>query len=91
MTKADLTESVAKSSDLTKREAGFVVQVVLDSLVEALRSGNKVELRGFGSFRLRERKTRQARNPKTGERFQVPAKTIAYFTPGRGLKEFINS
>ncbi|MCZ6484259.1 MAG: integration host factor subunit beta [Acidobacteria bacterium] len=91
MTKADLTESVAKSSQLTQREAGFIVQIVLDSVVDALKSGDKVELRGFGSFRLRERKPRQARNPKTGETFQVPAKTVAYFTPGRGLKEFINS
>ncbi len=68
-----------------------MVQTVLDSIVEALTSGEKVELRGFGSFHHRERNPRQSRNPKTGQKVQVPAKKVAYFRPGKGLKELINS
>ena len=71
--------------------AELVVQTVLDSIVEALNSDDKVELRGFGSFGHRKRNPRQRRNPKTGEAVQVPAKQVPYFRPGMGLKELINS
>lgn len=91
MTKAELVEEVAKSSDLSKKDAEVIVQTVLDSIVESLRSGTKVELRGFGSFRLRSRSERQGRNPKTGDQVHVPAKEVPYFKPGKGLKELINS
>ena len=69
----------------------MVVQTFLDSIMEALTSGEKVELRGFGSFRHRKRKPRQGRNPKTGEAVRVPAKRVPYFKLGKGLKELINS
>ena len=91
MTKADFGAKVASNGGQTKQEAELVVQTVLDSIVEALNSGEKVELRGFGSFRHRERNPRQGRNPKTGEAVQVPAKRVPYFKPGMGLKELINS
>ncbi len=91
MTKAELGAEVATNSGLTKQEAELVVQTVLDSIVEALNSGDKVEVRGFGSFRHRKRNPRQGRNPKTGEAVQVPAKQVPYFRPGMGLKELINS
>ncbi len=91
MTKAALVADVAKTNGLTRIDAEVVVQTVLDSIVEALNSGEKVELRGFGSFRHRQRNPRQGRNPKTGEKVQVPAKKVAYFRPGKGLKEVINS
>ena len=78
MTKSDLVADVAKTSGLTRPDAEVVVQTVLDSIVEALNSGEKVELRGFGSFRHRQRSPRRGRNPKTGEVVQVPAKRIAY-------------
>jgi integration host factor subunit beta len=68
-----------------------IVQTVLDSIIESLQNGEKVELRGFGSFRLRDRSPRQGRNPKTGEKVQVPAKKVPYFKPGKELKELINS
>ena len=84
MTKADLGVEVATNSRLTKQEAELVVQTVLDSIVEALNSGEKVELRGFGSFRHRKRKPRQGRNPKTGEAIPVPAKQVPYFKLGKG-------
>ena len=90
MTKAELVEDVARSSDLSKKDAEVIVQTVLDSIIESLKTGDKVELRGFGSFRLRERAARQGRNPKTGERVYVPAKKVPYFKPGKELKELIN-
>lgn len=91
MTKAELVDEVAKSSDLSKKDAEIIVQTVLDSIIESLRAGQKVELRGFGSFRLRNRSSRQGRNPKTGEKVHVPAKQVPYFKPGKELKELINS
>ena len=91
MTKADLVEEVAKHSDLSKKDAEIIVQTVLDSIVESLKIGEKIELRGFGSFRLRERTSREGRNPKTGEKVFVPAKKVPYFKPGKELRELINS
>ncbi len=91
MTRAELAHEVANNSDLNKQQAKVAVQAVLDSIVEALQSGDKVEVRGFGSFRLRERRARIARNPKTGESVQVTAKRVVYFRLGRELKELINS
>ena len=91
MTKADLVDEVARNSVLSKKDAEVIVQAVLDSIVESLKNGGKVELRGFGSFRLRERASRQGRNPKTGEKVFVPAKKVPYFKPGKDLKELINS
>ena len=90
MTKAELVEEVARAVQLTKKQAEIIVNVVFDSIVESLRSGEKIELRGFGSFRLRNRKSRLGRNPKTGERVEVPSKRIPYFKPGKELKEMIN-
>lgn len=91
MTKAELVEEVSKNSELSKKDAEVIVQTVLDSIIDSLKQGEKVELRGFGSFRLRERASRQGRNPKTGERVHVPAKKVPYFKPGKELKELINS
>ena len=91
MTKADLIDEVAKHSDLSKKDSEVIVQAVLDSIVESLKNVGKVEIRGFGSFRLRERASRQGRNPKTGEKVFVPAKKVPYFKPGKDLKELINS
>ncbi len=91
MTKADLVDEVAKNSELSKKDAETIVQTVLDSVVGSLKNGQKVELRGFGSFRLRERASRQGRNPKTGKTVFVPAKKIPYFKPGKELKDLINS
>ncbi len=91
MTKAELVDEVAKNSDLSKKDAEVIVQTVLDSIVDSLKHGEKVELRGFGSFRLRDRAPRQGRNPKTGEKVFVPAKKVPYFKPGKHLKELINA
>ncbi|GAB4372335.1 MAG: integration host factor subunit beta [Acidobacteriota bacterium] len=90
MTKAELIDKVAEAAAISRGEAEIVVKTVLDSIVEALHGGDKVELRGFGSFRLRSRRPRIGRNPKTGERVEVPAKSVPYFKPGKELREMLN-
>ncbi len=90
MTKAALVEEVARVADLTKKHSEVVVDTVFRSIITALRRGEKIELRGFGSFRLRQREPRKGRNPKTGDRVDVPPKKVPYFKPGKELKELIN-
>ena len=90
MTKAELVDEVARVVQLTKNQSETIVNSVFDSIVDSLRAGQKIELRGFGSFRLRSRKSRTGRNPKTGEKVEVPSKKIPYFKPGKELKELIN-
>lgn len=90
MTKAELVEEVASQSELTKKDAEVIVQTVLDSITQSLQRGEKIELRGFGSFRIRRRSARQGRNPKTGTGVVVPAKKVPYFKPGKELKDLIN-
>ena len=74
----------------TQSEAEVVVNTVVESIIEALRRGEKIELRGFGSFRLRTRRPRQGRNPKTGTKVEVPGKSVPYFKPGKELRELLN-
>lgn len=88
MTKAELVEEVARAAELNKRDAEVIVETVFESIIGALHKGEKVELRGFGSFRTRERGPRRGRNPKTGEPVDVPAKRVPYFKPGKELKEY---
>ena len=91
MTKAALVEEVARVADLTKKHSEVIVDTVFRSIIEALHRGEKIELRGFGSFRLRRREPRKGRNPKTGDKVDVPSKRVPYFKPGKELKELINS
>jgi len=81
---------VASAAGLAKRRAEVIVDALFGSIAEALHQGEKVELRGFGSFRLRRRGPHSARNPRTGDRVDVPPKRVAYFKPGKELKELIN-
>ena len=90
LTKAALIQEVAHAAGLTKKRAGIIVDTVFGSIVETLHRGEEVELRGFGSFRLRRRGPRAARNPRTGDRVDVASKRIAYFKPGKELKELLN-
>ena len=90
MTKADLIEEVARVIEMTRKEAEVIVEAIFDSIVRALRSGDKIEIRGFGSFRTRQRQPRVGRNPKTGTRVEVPAKKIPYFKPSKELKDVVN-
>ena len=90
MTKAELVEEVSRVSDLTKKHSEVIVDTVFKSIIDALHRGEKIELRGFGSFRLRKREPRKGRNPKTGDKVDVPPKKVPYFKPGKELKELIN-
>ncbi|HMS39455.1 MAG TPA: integration host factor subunit beta [Pyrinomonadaceae bacterium] len=90
MTKADLVEKVASEAEMTKKDAEQLVEIIFESIIDSLNKGEKIELRGFGSFRVRERNARQGRNPKTGEAVKIPAKRVAYFKPGKELKDSIN-
>ncbi len=90
MTKAELVEDVARAAELTKKDAERLVEIVFESIIETLNHGEKIELRGFGSFRVRERGARRGRNPKTGDPVNIPAKRVPYFKPGKELKELIN-
>ena len=90
MTKAELVEDVARAAELTKKDAERLVEIVFESIIDTLNQGEKIELRGFGSFRVRQRGARRGRNPKTGEPVDIPAKRVPYFKPGKELKELIN-
>ena len=87
---ADLVEEVAAASDLSKRASEAVVNMFFDCIVDSLSRGDKVELRGFGTFNLRHRRARIGRNPRTGERVDVPAKVVPYFKAGKELRELVN-
>jgi integration host factor subunit beta len=90
MTKADLVEEVVRVTNVSKKHAEIIVNTVFSSIIDALRNEDKIELRGFGSFRVRRRRPRQGRNPKTGDQVAVPEKRIPYFKPGKELKDLIN-
>ncbi len=92
MTKAHLIEKIAeKSVTLSRRDAEKIVNCIFDSIRDALKRGEKTEIRGFGSFRLRTRRTKDGRNPKTGETVAVPEKRMPFFKAGKEIKELLNS
>jgi integration host factor subunit beta len=91
MTKAQLIEKVSeKVSHLTKRQTELIVNSVFNHIKQSLANGDKIEIRGFGSFRLRSRRMREGRNPKTGTTVHVPAKRVPFFKAGKELKEIVN-
>jgi integration host factor subunit beta len=90
MTKSDLIDEVVKVASVSKKQAETIVNTLFASIIDALQRDDKIELRGFGSFRVRRRRSRQGRNPKTGDRVDVPEKRIPYFKPGKELKDLIN-
>ena len=90
MTKADLVEKIASQVLLSKKDSETVVNTVFRSIIDALEKGDKVELRGFGSFRIRDRQSRVGRNPKTGDKVNVPEKKVPFFKPGKNLKKLVN-
>jgi integration host factor subunit beta len=91
LTKADLIEEVLKVSELPRKESETIVETIFESIIDALQKGDKIEIRGFGSFRTRQRRGRIGRNPKTGEKVEVPAKKIPFFKPSKELKDFVNT
>ena len=91
MTKAELIEEVSRAVEMTRKDSEQIVDTIFDSIVHALRTGDKIEIRGFGSFRTRKRQPRIGRNPKTGAKVDVPAKKIPFFKPSKELKDLINT
>ena len=91
MTRAVLIEEIARDVELTRKDSEMIIDAIFDSVVRALRAGDKVEIRGLGSFHTRQRQPRVGRNPKTGARVEVPAKRIPYFKPSKGLKALVNT
>ena len=89
MTKADLIEAVAKSADLTKKDAGAAVNATFDAIRDALAKGGSVTVTGFGTFDVRHRKARQGVNPSTGEKIQIAASKAPGFKAGKSLKDAV--
>ena len=91
MTKIDITDRVTALGDLTRRDSEIIVETMFDAIVHALKSGEKVEIRGFGSFRTRQRNSRTGRNPKTGATVSVPAKRVPFFKASKELRELVDN
>jgi len=89
LTKADLIDAVAGGAELSKRQATHVVELILDEIKKALQSGDRVALTPFGSFVVRSRSAREGRNPKTGAKLEIPARTVPAFVAGRSLKDAV--
>ncbi len=90
MTKAELIEEVSKVVEMTRKDSEIIVETIFESIVNSLHKGDKIEIRGFGSFRTRQRQPRVGRNPKTGSRVEVPSKRIPYFKPSKELRDLVN-
>jgi len=91
MTKADIVEKASSAIDLPKRKGEILVNTVLRSIIEALANGERVDLRGFGSFRISSRDDRQGRNPRTGEEIDIPAKRVPLFRAGKEFRRRVNT
>ncbi|CEH27964.1 DNA-binding protein [Aneurinibacillus migulanus] len=90
MNKTELIEKVAENAEMTKKQASQAVDAILSSISEALKSGEKVQLIGFGNFESRERAARKGRNPQTGEEIEIAATKVPAFSPGKALKDAVN-
>ncbi len=91
MTKSELIERIAaKQSQLSVKDVELAVKSILDYMADALATGGRIEIRGFGSFSLHYRKPRRGRNPKTGETVQLEGKHVPHFKPGKELRERVN-
>jgi len=91
VTKAELVEEVTRVTEIPRKESEAIVEAIFDAIIGALQADDKIEIRGFGSFRTRERRGRTGRNPKTGSRVTVPAKKIPFFKPSKELKDYVNN
>ncbi|TDQ41537.1 HU family DNA-binding protein [Aureibacillus halotolerans] len=89
MNKTDLINAVSETAELSKKEATQAVDAVFESISDALKSGDKVQLIGFGNFEVRERAARKGRNPQTGAEIEIPASKVPAFKPGKALKDVV--
>ena len=87
MNKGELVDAVAERANVTKKQADAVLSAALDAIVDAVSTGDKVTLVGFGSFERRDRKEREGRNPKTNEKMSIPATRVPAFSPGKLFRE----
>lgn len=90
MTKQELIDIVSEKSGLTKKETGTVVDIILNTVTETMKRGEKVSLVGFGTFDVKRRKAREGRNPATGETIQIEARVVPSFKAGRALKDALS-
>ena len=91
MTKSELIEEVARlAPQISKRDVEIIVNTIFDTMTDALARHDRIEIRGFGSFIAKPRRAREARNPRTGEKVQVPKKWVPFFTVGKELRERVN-
>ena len=91
MTKSGLIEAVAeKTPHISKKDTEIVVNTIFDSMSQVLKKGERIEIRGFGSFQVKVREAREGRNPKTGEAVQISAKRTPFFKVGKELKEMVD-
>jgi len=90
MTKAELVENISEETGVNKKDTGIIVNLIMENIGQALVDGDKVELRGFGSFKVKTRQSRLARNPRTGESVNVPAKRVPFFKASNELKASLN-
>src|ERR1700678_3310892 len=91
MTKAELVEEVTRVTELPRKESEAGVETIFESIIAGRQAGDKSEIRGFGSFRTRQRRGRTGLNPKTGAKVEVPPKKIPYFKPSKELKDYVNN
>lgn len=91
MNKADLVAALAEKENLSNSDAAEVINTILASMADALKSGDGIEIRGFGSFSIREYNSYTGRNPKTGEKIIVKAKKLPFFKPGNELRNTVNN
>ncbi|RUM36766.1 MAG: DNA-binding protein HU [Desulfobulbus sp.] len=91
MNKTELINTIAESADLTKADAGKALQGFMQAVTETLAQGDKVSLIGFGTFSVTKRSARSCRNPQTGKKMDIAAKTVAKFKPGKQLADSVNS
>jgi integration host factor subunit beta len=91
MTKAEMVERVSSKINLTKKDTERVVNIVFGNIISALSEGDKVELRGFGCFRVRARDSRDGRNPRTGDKVKIPSKKVPFFKAGKALREMVDN
>ena len=91
MTKSEMAEKLGEKLNIKKQQAEQVINIFTNSIIEALAKGDKVEIRGFGSFRVRQRAAKEGRNPKTGEKVFVPEKKVPFFKTGKDFREVVDS
>ena len=90
MTKADLIAQISEKSELSKKDSEKALSAAITAITDALKNGDKVQLIGFGTFEVRDRKEKESKNPRTGEKIIVPAKKAPAFKAGKALKDAVN-